>query len=87
MKRILTNETRVEFGIFVDEYRFEAIANGHPSLTFRDTKDIVLRRSRYICPRTLAVNSDKAAIDLPRQMVMRLRNPSAEGVLIIREKT
>ncbi len=50
------------------------IARGHPELTLSHPTDMVIRKSNFICSRTLAINSDKAAIDLDRILVEGLRN-------------
>ncbi len=44
-----------------------------PRLTFRDGKDIVIRKSSYICDRTLMVHADKAAAELERPLVQALK--------------
>jgi hypothetical protein len=48
-------------------------ATGAPGLTFEDPSDMVVRRSGYVCGRTLAIDADKAAKDLSRELVDRLR--------------
>ncbi|MGC8816618.1 MAG: DUF371 domain-containing protein [Candidatus Hadarchaeum sp.] len=63
---------RLRAGGFVDEVR----AWGHPSLTLNHPTDIVVRKSRFICGRTLAVGADKAAADLSRELVAALRKPT-----------
>jgi hypothetical protein len=50
-------------------------ARGDPRLSFTHPTDIVVRKSRYVCSRTLAVKADKAASDLSRSLVEKLRNP------------
>ncbi|MFH1402953.1 MAG: DUF371 domain-containing protein [Candidatus Altiarchaeota archaeon] len=47
-------------------------AYGHPGLSFTHPTDAVLRKSEYVCSRTLAVNADKAALDLGRGLVEKL---------------
>jgi len=37
--------------------------------------DIVIRKSDYICNRTLAIRADKSAKDLPRELAEKLKNP------------
>lgn len=55
---------------------FEIIKGfGHPDLSFSHPTDIVCRKSTYICPRTLMVKADKAAIDLNRGLIKMLKNP------------
>lgn len=49
---------------------------GSPTLSFTDDRSMVFRRSSYVCPKTVMVRADKAAIDLDRGLVDALRNPS-----------
>jgi hypothetical protein len=37
---------------------------------------MVVRKSSYVCARTLAVKADKAAADLSRDIVQKLRDPA-----------
>jgi len=48
-------------------------ASGHPGLILDHPTDMVVRKTDYICPRTLAVRADKAAMDLDRRLVEKLR--------------
>jgi hypothetical protein len=50
-------------------------AYGSPQLSFTHPTDLVVRKSDYVCSRTLAVHADKAAKDLPRTLVKKLHNP------------
>jgi hypothetical protein len=50
-------------------------AYGHPRLILSNSTDMVVRKSNYICNRTLAINADKAACDLSRELVEELKNP------------
>jgi len=52
--------------------------SGHPDLTLHNKTDIVVRKSAYTCGRTLAIGANKAAADLPRGFVSRLRNPLSD---------
>lgn len=56
---------------------------GHRGLALSDARDMVIRKSSFVCGRTLAVKADNAAIDLPRDFVARLRNPSAKVQITI----
>jgi hypothetical protein len=56
---------------------FEVKGMGHPSLTYADPNDMVARKSGYVCDRTLMVHSDRAACDMPRRIVDKLRDPNA----------
>ncbi|MCW4048851.1 MAG: DUF371 domain-containing protein [Candidatus Bathyarchaeota archaeon] len=48
---------------------FKVTGKGHPGLTFEHPKDIVTRKSNYICERTLMVGADKAACDIDTDFV------------------
>jgi hypothetical protein len=53
-------------------------AFGSPKLILTHPTDIVVRKSNFICSRTLAIRADKAACDLQRKLVEKLRNPMQE---------
>lgn len=46
---------------------------GSSQLLFTSQTDLVVRKSDYICGRTLAIRADKAAKDLPRKLVENLQ--------------
>ena len=50
-------------------------AFGSSRLILAHRTDMVVRKSNYICNRTLAIQADKVACDLSRDLVKRLRNP------------
>jgi hypothetical protein len=51
-------------------------ARGSIRLTMRHPTDMVIRKSDYACDRTLAVGADKAACDLSRDFVAKLKTHS-----------
>ncbi len=50
-------------------------AQGSPRLILAHPMDMVIRKSDYVCNRTLAVHADKAAYDISRTLVEKLKNP------------
>ena len=76
-------ESKVQFSIKVAEHEFVVEGQGHPDLTLSHKEDIVIRKSDFISPRTLAVKCDKASDLLPREMVQALQNPKARGTFTI----
>jgi len=50
-------------------------AFGSSKLILTHPTDIVVRKSDYVCARTLAIKADKAAFDLSRRLVEKLRKP------------
>ena len=53
-------------------------ASGSPKLILSHMMDMVVRKSGYICNRTLAINADRASNDLPREFIEKLKNPEQE---------
>jgi len=49
---------------------------GSPRLVFTHATDLVVRKSDYVCGRTLAIRADKAAKDLSRKLIEKIRDPS-----------
>ncbi|MEM2342381.1 MAG: DUF371 domain-containing protein [Candidatus Bathyarchaeia archaeon] len=62
-------------------------AFGSPNLTFTHPTDIVIRKSSYICGRTVAIRADKAACDLSRRLIEKLRNPENKVKIILVART
>ncbi|MFB5614615.1 MAG: DUF371 domain-containing protein [Candidatus Nitrosomaritimum yanchengensis] len=75
--------SRVEFSIKVQEHEFFVKGKGHEDLILSHPEDIVIRKSDFVCPRTLAVKCDKASDLLPREMVRLLQNPKTKGTFTI----
>ena len=59
---------------------------GSPQLTFSHPTDLVGRKSAFISDRTLLINSDKAAIDLDRNLVEKLKKPETEIKITLKVK-
>ena len=53
----------------------QVTAYGSPQLILAHLTDAVIRKSDYLCNRTLAVHADKAAHDLTRSLVEKLKDP------------
>lgn len=55
-----------------DGHTDRVVAEGHPELSFGSDRSMVVRTSRYVDDRTVAVGADKAAADLDRDLVAAL---------------
>ncbi len=53
---------------------------GDPSLSFEDTRTMIFRKSRYVCSKTVGVESSKSARDIDRRIVETLRK-EAEALI------
>jgi len=60
----------IEAGDIVQEIR----AFGSPNLPLTHLTDLVVRKSNFICNRTLAIQADKASNNLSREFVEKLVN-------------
>lgn len=74
---------RVRFSIKAPGGEFSFFARGSEQLSFESTTDMVIRRSSYVCGRTLAIQSESSAREVPRALVQSLRSPEAVGLLRI----
>jgi hypothetical protein len=71
-----SQDARITIKIEVNGEKETVTAWGNPKLSFTHPTDLVVRKSDYICGRTLAVRADKAACDLSRRLIEKLRNPN-----------
>lgn len=76
LKRILKREERVEVVLNLPDYGLEEKLSGFGSkrMSFEDENDVVVRKSDFVCGRTLLIKSNKAARDLNREFVELLRD-------------
>jgi hypothetical protein len=56
---------------------------GSPKLVLTDPSDVVIRKSSHIDCRTLAVNADKSAKDLSRDLVEKLKIPGQNAKITL----
>ena len=82
-KKIKKSNVKIVFSILVNDEKFEVKGEGHKDLKLIHPSDIVLRKSTYVCPRTMAINCDKSSDDIPRKMIQYLQNPKTKGVFKI----
>ena len=82
--KLKNSDSKITFSIKVENHEFVVEGTGHPDLILTHHEDIVIRKSDFICPRTLAIKCDKASDLLPRKMVSLLRNPEVKGTFTIK---
>ena len=84
MKHLLRNsKSRIVITIMIDGLSFRVRGKGHENLILSHPHDIVIRKSSFMCPRTLAIKCDKASHDIPRDMIKALNNRSTKGIFAI----
>lgn len=80
-KEALRKGKRLLVRIRVDDAVDEVTAYGDERLTFESESSIIIRKSTYIDGRTLAVRASKAARDIDRKIVEKLKNPKQKAVI------
>jgi hypothetical protein len=61
----------------VDNLVDVVIAQGHEDLILSDDRRIIVRKSSYIDPATVAINANKSSRNIRRDLVEKLRDPQA----------
>jgi hypothetical protein len=82
-KKLKDPNSTIKFSIDVNDYSFKFSGKGHKNLLLTHSDDIVIRKSNFVCPRTLTVSCNKASDSIPRKIIQLLQDPKAKGVLTI----
>jgi hypothetical protein len=78
-----SDRANVTIRVLVGEEAFVLTAEGDRGLELSHPHDMVIRKSRFMSDRTLAVSASAAARDISRSIVSKLRNPMTVGTLEI----
>ena len=81
--RVMKNDSFVKIEIIVGNDVYPIAGSGDKRLTLENRHDIVIRKTSFVCPRTLSIRCDKASSDIPRGMVDALKNPETRGLFRI----
>jgi uncharacterized protein len=73
----------VEMEIILENYTLVIKGRGDDRLTMSNLHDIVIRKTNFVCPRTLSVSCDKASSDVPRELIRLLQNEDQKGLFRI----
>jgi hypothetical protein len=82
LKELIRSGKRFLIRIVVSGLEEEILARGHPDLPLTHPSDLVVRKSRFICDRTVAIEATKAAGDLSRDIVRELADPKTTVALV-----
>ena len=83
IKKALKSGKKVKIRITADDIVDELEAVGDERLTFENEISMVIRKSEYVDGRTLAIRANKAAKDIKRELVEKLKNPEQRVVVEI----
>ena len=75
-ERLLKENVRLTILIEAGGVAETVKAYGSARLTLVHPTEMVVRKSSYICGRTLAIKADKASADLSRDLIDKLKDPA-----------
>ena len=73
LKQFIKNLKKKKIKIIVRADGFKEEINADINPYFDDDTEIVIRKSNFISKRTFAINANKAAVDLKRELISRLK--------------
>jgi hypothetical protein len=82
-RKLRSNDSVVKIEIAVGSESFVINGSGDGRLTLQNPHDIVIRKTNFVCPRTMSVKCDKASSDMPRKMIRMLQDKNAKGIFRI----
>ena len=80
--RLADSNTQITVILDSENGHDEIVGWGHEDLTLTNPTDIVIRKSDYVCSRTLMIKADKAAKDIDRDLICDLKNGKMMEVTI-----
>ena len=82
-RKLRSNDSVVKIEILVGGESFVINGVGDERLTLQNPHDIVIRKTNFVCPRTMSVRCDRASSDMPRRMIKMLQDRDAKGMFRI----
>lgn len=81
--RLKSNSSVVRMEIMVGDESFLISGMGDGRLSMLNARDLVIRKTNFVCPRTMSVLCDKASSDMPRKLVKMLQDQETKGIFRI----
>jgi len=85
IKEKIKKGKRITILIKVGEYTDTFYGYGHKDLTLLSKKDMVFRKSEFICDRTVLIKCSKSSNDLNRKLIKNLNTPKKKISIIFKE--
>jgi hypothetical protein len=73
---VRSDNAQIIIELEVDGEKETVKACGSSGLTLTHPTDLVIRKSNFVCNRTLAIKADKAACNFSRRLVEKFQNPN-----------
>ena len=81
--RLKSNLSVIKIEIMVGDESFLISGRGDERLSMLNANDIVIRKTNFVCPRTMSVLCDKASSDVPRKLLRILQDQETKGIFRI----
>jgi len=81
--RLCSNDAMVKIELMVCSESFVISGKGDERFTLKNPHDIVIRKSSFVCPRTMSIKCNRASSEVPRKMVGLLQNNHTKGIFRI----
>jgi hypothetical protein len=75
--------TKIKVSFIVGDVKETVLGKGHPGLSFTHKTDMVIRKSDFICDRTLMIHADKSSAELDRKLINLLKDKNQKLVMEI----
>lgn len=85
LKKLLKTGYKAKIILELPQYgvRDEVEGFGHEKMTFEHIRDIVIRKSNFICGRTLLIKANKSAFEIDREVIKLLKDSSTQLLFVI----
>ena len=83
-EKIKNNHSFIEIELIVEPFNFIIKGYGNNDLLLTNNKDIVLRKSKFICDRTLSINCDYSWLQISREIIELLKFSSKTSIMLIK---
>ncbi|MFW9771377.1 MAG: DUF371 domain-containing protein [Candidatus Heimdallarchaeota archaeon] len=82
LKRMIFYERKIKVKIQVDNISDTFFGFGHKNLKLLSHKDLVFRKSDYICDRTVLIKCSKSSNDLDNNIIEKIKNPQKKILIL-----
>jgi uncharacterized protein len=82
-RRLCSNDSEVKIEIMVCSESIVIKGKGDERFTLQNPHDIVIRKTNFVCPRTVSVKCNRSSSEVPRKMVRILQNKDTKGIFRI----
>jgi hypothetical protein len=82
-RRLKSKSSLVRIEVIIGDESLLITGRGDERLSMLNAHDIVIRKTNFVCPRTMCVLCDKASSDVPRKLVEMLQEQETKGIFRI----